>query len=47
MTISFFKGSVAEMKACAVYVAQLTREQVAFEMEDLSSKVEVTLTGGF
>ena len=46
MTVTFRKNS-DDLRLMAVYVAQLIKEGVAFEMKTLDDRTEVTLTGGF
>lgn len=46
MWIKFFKNT-EDMKACASYVAELTKQGVAFSIKNFDNFVEVALTGGF
>jgi hypothetical protein len=46
-SIEFKLSDAEEIKALAIYVAQLTKEGVTFKMLKDSIGIQVTLTGGF
>jgi hypothetical protein len=50
-SIRFRKNNIEEMHSCAVFISQLIREGVTFEITDGDNEnfniVKITLTGGY